>query len=75
MPTTRTLGYRCTCGTVIPFPSSGGIESIAEFEELQRKRRQSDWTLMVVHAEAVGGCGRGMLLKADDLLPVEIHSD
>ena len=74
MPTTRKIGYRCTCGAVIEF-GGGGIESRDVFEALRDKRRQEGWAVMVVHAEALGGCGQGMMLQADDLLLIERQSE
>ena len=44
---------------------------MAAFEEQREKQRQSDWTLMAVHAESLGGCNEGVWLKVDDILTFE----
>lgn len=59
----------------MPIPlSESEITSDAEFEAIRDRRIQEDWTLMVVHSEATGGCGEGMLVKGQHLILVELLS-
>jgi hypothetical protein len=69
MPRIRT-GYQCKCGAVIIL-TGPGLESMAAFEEQREKQRQSDWMMMAVHEESSGGCGEGMWLTPDDIIPFE----
>lgn len=74
MPPRIRTGYRCACGALVVF-EGGGLESIGAFEEQREKQRQSGWTMLVTHAEAVGGCGESIWVKADDIIPFEDQAE
>jgi hypothetical protein len=74
MPTMRRIGYRCTCGSVIPLDGPR-IGSRNDFEALRDKRRREGWVETVVHAEAIGGCGGSKFLQADDLVLIEFRPE
>ena len=73
MTTTKRLGYICTCGRQIRL-GGGGIETADELEVWRDKKRREHWAVMVVHSEAVGGCGHAMPLQADDVILVDVAS-
>jgi hypothetical protein len=72
MPTTKRLGYICTCGAAIRF-GGGGIETSDELEAWRDNKRQQHWTVMVTHPEAIGGCGAATFLQADDFVLIEVR--
>ena len=73
MPTTKRLGFICTCGRQVRL-GGAGIETADELEAWRDKKRQEHWAVMVVHSEAVGGCGHAMSLQADDMILVDVSS-
>lgn len=74
MPTTKRLGYICTCGVPIRL-GGGGIETIGELEAWRDKKKQEHWKVMVTHPEAIGGCGAAMFLQADDIVLIEVRGE
>ena len=74
MPTTKRLGYICTCRAPIRL-GGGGIETTDELEVWRDKKRRENWAVMVVHPEAIGGCGASMWLQADDIVLIEIQGE
>lgn len=73
MTTTKRLGYICTSGRHVRL-GGGGIETADELEAWRDNKRREHWAVMVVHSEAVGGCGHAMSLQADDVILVDVPS-
>ena len=73
MPTTKRLGFICTCGRQVRL-GGGGIETANELAAWRDKKRQEHWAVMVVHSEAAGGCGHATSLQADDVILVDVPS-
>jgi hypothetical protein len=72
MPTTKRLGYICTCGKQVRL-GGGGLETTDQLEAWCDKKRQEKWAVTTVHAEAAGGCGATIALQADDIVLIEIQ--
>jgi len=73
MSTTKRLGWRCKCGTLLRL-GGGGVETTDQLEAWRDKKRQENWSVMVVHPEAVDGCGAAMWLQADDVILIDIQT-
>jgi hypothetical protein len=73
MPSTKRLGFICTCGRQVRL-GGGGIETANELAAWRDKKRQEHWAVMVVRSEAAGGCGHATSLQADDVILVDVPS-
>jgi hypothetical protein len=71
MAVTMKVGYRCTCGALVPLT---GVATLFELEQLQDVLRQSARAPMVTHTQVVGGCRKILWLCPDDLMLIEHRS-
>jgi hypothetical protein len=74
MPTTKRLGYICTCGRQIRL-GGGGVGTADKLEAWRDEKRREGWAMMAVHSEADGGCGAAMGLEVDNVILIEIQKE